>query len=50
MALMSLIGETLPPGVVNVVSGYGNEAGEALAHSKGIAKIGFTGSTAMPIT
>ena len=45
-ALMELIGDILPPGVLNVVTGYGDEAGAALASSKGIAKIGFTGSTA----
>jgi aldehyde dehydrogenase len=44
-ALMELIGDLLPPGVLNVVQGYGREAGEALATSKRIAKIAFTGST-----
>ncbi|SQG00607.1 aldehyde dehydrogenase [Paucimonas lemoignei] len=43
--LMELIGDLLPPGVLNVVQGYGREAGEALASSKRIAKIAFTGST-----
>lgn len=43
--LMELIGDLLPPGVVNIVQGYGREAGEALATSKRIAKIAFTGST-----
>jgi aldehyde dehydrogenase len=42
---MELIGDLLPPGVLNVVHGYGKEAGEALATSKRIAKIAFTGST-----
>jgi aldehyde dehydrogenase len=42
---MELIGDLLPPGVLNVVQGYGREAGEALASSKRIAKIAFTGST-----
>jgi len=46
MALMELLQETLPAGVVNVVTGFGAEAGEALATNKGIAKLGFTGSTA----
>jgi len=46
MCFMDLIKDTLPPGVINVVSGYGAEAGEALATSKGIAKLAFTGSTA----
>ncbi|MDY0205904.1 MAG: aldehyde dehydrogenase family protein [Pseudomonas sp.] len=43
--LMELIGDLLPPGVLNVVQGYGREAGEALATSTRIAKIAFTGST-----
>ncbi|MDK7179117.1 aldehyde dehydrogenase family protein, partial [Micrococcus luteus] len=34
-----------PPGVVNIVNGFGKEAGEALATSHRIAKIAFTGST-----
>ena len=45
LLLMELIGDLLPPGVLNVVNGYGPEAGEALATSKRIAKIAFTGST-----
>jgi len=45
MVLMELIQDLLPPGVLNVVTGYGNEAGAALATHKGIAKLGFTGST-----
>ncbi|MFL9814458.1 aldehyde dehydrogenase [Stutzerimonas sp. VN223-3] len=43
--LMELVGDLLPPGVLNIVQGYGKEAGEALASSKRIAKIAFTGST-----
>jgi len=43
--LLEVIGDLLPPGVLNVVQGYGHEAGEALASSKRIAKIAFTGST-----
>ncbi len=43
--LMELIGDLFPPGVLNVVQGFGREAGEALATSKRIAKIAFTGST-----
>merc|ERR1740117_709140 len=46
MVLMDLIKDAVPPGVINVVTGYGIEAGSALATSKGINKIGFTGSTA----
>src|SRR5210317_1854113 len=45
LLLMELIGDLLPPGVVNVVNGFGEEAGQALASSKRIAKIAFTGST-----
>ena len=43
--LMEIIGDLLPPGVLNIVQGFGREAGEALATSKRIAKIAFTGST-----
>jgi aldehyde dehydrogenase len=45
MVLMELIGDLLPPGVVNVVTGMGLEAGKPLAESKRIAKIAFTGET-----
>jgi aldehyde dehydrogenase len=45
MVLMELIGDLLPPGVVNVVNGFGIEAGKPLASSKRIAKIAFTGET-----
>ncbi|QEA40666.1 aldehyde dehydrogenase [Pistricoccus aurantiacus] len=45
LKVMELIGDLLPPGVINIVNGYGAEAGEALATSKRIAKIAFTGST-----
>jgi len=45
--LMELIGDLIPAGVVNVVNGYGAEAGQALATSTRIAKIAFTGSTAI---
>ncbi|MFG0583089.1 aldehyde dehydrogenase family protein [Ectopseudomonas khazarica] len=43
--LVELVGDLLPPGVLNIVQGFGREAGEALATSKRIAKIAFTGST-----
>ncbi|HSX63936.1 MAG TPA: aldehyde dehydrogenase family protein [Pseudoxanthomonas sp.] len=46
MVLTELIADLLPPGVLNIVSGYGREAGMPLATSKRIAKIAFTGSTA----
>ncbi len=45
LVLMELIGDLLPPGVVNVVNGFGVEAGKPLASSKRIAKIAFTGET-----
>lgn len=45
MVLMELIGDLLPPGVVNVVNGFGVEAGKPLASNKRIAKIAFTGET-----
>ncbi|EEW06636.1 Aldehyde dehydrogenase [Vibrio mimicus VM603] len=47
LLLMELIGDLLPAGVLNVVNGMGPEAGQALATSKRIAKIAFTGSTAI---
>ncbi|WP_263706364.1 aldehyde dehydrogenase [Shouchella tritolerans] len=43
--LLELISDLLPPGVVNVVSGFGLEAGKPLASSSRIAKIAFTGET-----
>jgi len=46
LVLVELIADLLPPGVLNVVNGYGKEAGMPLATSKRIAKIAFTGSTA----
>ncbi|MFE9258192.1 aldehyde dehydrogenase family protein [Streptomyces sp. NPDC006879] len=42
---MSLIADILPPGVVNIVNGFGEEAGKPLASSPRIAKIAFTGET-----
>ncbi len=45
LMLMELVEGILPAGVLNVVNGYGEEAGHALATSKRIAKIAFTGST-----
>lgn len=46
LVLLELIGDLLPPGVLNVVNGYGKEAGQALATSPRIGKLAFTGSTA----
>ncbi len=45
MFLMELIADLLPPGVVNIVNGFGREAGLPLAQSRRIAKVAFTGST-----
>jgi aldehyde dehydrogenase len=45
MVLMEIIGDLLPPGVLNVVNGFGVEAGKPLAQSPRIAKIAFTGET-----
>ena len=46
MVMAELIADLLPPGVLNIVNGYGREVGMPLANSKRIAKIAFTGSTA----
>ncbi len=46
LVLTELIADLLPPGVLNIVNGYGKEAGMPLAQSKRIAKVAFTGSTA----
>jgi aldehyde dehydrogenase len=40
-----IIGDLLPPGVLNIVNGFGLEAGKPLASSNRIAKIAFTGET-----
>jgi aldehyde dehydrogenase len=40
-----IVGDLLPPGVVNIVNGFGLEAGRPLASSKRIAKVAFTGET-----
>ncbi|MEC8908651.1 MAG: aldehyde dehydrogenase family protein, partial [Pseudomonadota bacterium] len=45
LVLMELVGDLLPPGVLNIVNGVGEEAGQALATSDRIAKLAFTGST-----
>ncbi|MCF8158350.1 MAG: aldehyde dehydrogenase [Burkholderiaceae bacterium] len=46
LILMELIADIVPPGVMNIVNGYGREVGAPLANSRRIAKIAFTGSTA----
>src|SRR5210317_518745 len=45
LVLMEIIGSILPPGVLNIVNGFGLEAGKPLASSPRIAKIAFTGET-----
>jgi len=45
MVLMDVIGDLLPPGVLNVVNGFGVECGKPLAQSPRIAKVAFTGET-----
>jgi aldehyde dehydrogenase len=45
LILAELIADIVPPGVLNIVNGFGREAGMPLASSKRIAKIAFTGST-----
>ena len=47
LILMELIADLVPAGVINILNGYGAEIGEALASSDRIAKIAFTGSTAV---
>jgi aldehyde dehydrogenase len=45
LKLAEVIGDIIPPGVLNVVNGPGAEIGKALATSKRIAKVAFTGET-----
>ncbi len=45
LVLMELIGDLLPPGVLNVVNGFGAEAGKPLASHPDIKKVAFTGET-----
>ena len=45
LMVMELIADLLPPGVVNVVNGFGVEAGKPLASSPRVAKVAFTGET-----
>jgi aldehyde dehydrogenase len=45
LVLMELIGDLLPAGVLNVVNGFGVEAGKPLAQSDRVAKVAFTGET-----
>ncbi|MFE3543605.1 aldehyde dehydrogenase [Nocardia sp. NPDC059177] len=45
MKVVELIADLLPPGVLNVVNGFGVEAGKPLASSPRVAKVAFTGET-----
>jgi aldehyde dehydrogenase len=45
MVWIEMIADLLPPGVINIVQGFGLEAGKPLASSRRIAKISFTGET-----
>jgi aldehyde dehydrogenase len=45
LVLVELVADLLPPGVLNIVNGFGREAGMPLANSTRINKIAFTGST-----
>jgi aldehyde dehydrogenase len=45
LVLMELIGDLLPPGVLNIVNGFGLEAGKPLASSTRVNKVAFTGET-----
>jgi aldehyde dehydrogenase len=45
LKLAELVGDVIPPGVLNIVNGPGAETGRALASNKRIAKIAFTGET-----
>ncbi|MCX2744191.1 aldehyde dehydrogenase [Mangrovivirga sp. M17] len=45
MILMDLIKDIVPDGVINIVTGYGPEAGKPLATSSRISKVAFTGET-----
>jgi aldehyde dehydrogenase len=45
LLVVELIADLLPPGVVNVVNGFGVEAGKPLASSARVAKVAFTGET-----
>ena len=45
LVLMELISDLLPPGVVNIVNGFGVEAGKPLASSPRVNKVAFTGET-----
>ena len=45
LLLAELVGSILPPGVLNIVNGFGVEAGKPLAQNRRVAKVAFTGET-----
>ena len=45
LELMKLIGDVVPKGVINIITGKGSKSGEYLQHHKGLDKLAFTGST-----
>jgi aldehyde dehydrogenase len=45
LELMKLVGDLLPAGALNVVNGFGVEAGKPLAASPRVSKVAFTGET-----
>ncbi len=45
LVMMEVIGDVVPKGVINVVTGKGSKSGEYLKHHPGIRKLAFTGST-----
>ena len=47
MVVMDLIGDLLPPGVLNVVNGFGVEVGKPPATNKRISKVAFSSETTM---
>lgn len=46
MVMMEIIGDLIPPGVVNIINGFGAELGRPLVTHPKVAKAAFTGSTA----
>jgi len=45
LVMMEIIGDLLPPGVVNIVNGFGSELGRPLVTNPKVSKAAFTGST-----
>lgn len=46
LALAAIAKDVFPPGIVNVITGYGHEVGAAIVSHPNIPRIGFTGSVA----